>query len=223
MLLGAFVVETAVWVFATVVITLCVTRVYLNSLFGIVRGKAKGPAAPPRKLSRNFPFVTVLLPTYNENAVIDRLLTATTKMDYPNYELMVADDSTDRDAIKRLESWEKRGVTVVHRDARKGFKAGALNNALARCDARSEYLLLFDADYVPQPDTIWRFLERFEDKSVDAVQGYPEPTLNASKNFFTMSVSTSFSYYYLVDLPMRRTLGGFVPIGGSVFMIKGSV
>src|SRR5271157_3119626 len=183
MLLGAFVVETAVWVFATVVITLCVTRVYLNSLFGIVRGKAKGPAAPPRKLgnkrkvpaefskgpaapprklSRNFPFVTVLLPTYNENAVIDRLLTATTKMDYPNYELMVADDSTDRDAIKRLESWEKRGVTVVHRDARKGFKAGALNNALARCDARSEYLLLFDADYGPQPDTIWRFLERFE-------------------------------------------------------------
>ena len=224
MILSAFVVETAVWVFATVVITLCVTRVYLNSLFGIARGRAKSPPAPARRFGKNPPFVTVMLPTYNESSVIDRLLNAATKIDYPNYEIIVADDSTDGKALGRLDSWAKGGrVAVVHRAARSGFKAGALNNAMRHCDGRSEYVLLFDADYVPQPDIIWRFIERFGDKGVDAVQGYPEPSLNASKNLFTMSVSTAFSYYYLVDLPMRRSLGGFTPIGGSVFMVRSRV
>jgi cellulose synthase/poly-beta-1,6-N-acetylglucosamine synthase-like glycosyltransferase len=224
MLFDAFVVETAVWVFATVVISLCVTRVYLNSLFGLASGKSCESASPMRKPKGKAPFVTVMLPTYNENGVVDRLLGAATKLDYPNYEILVVDDSTDRKAIERLERWRRNSkVTIVHRDLREGFKAGAMNNALKRCDRRSEYLLLFDADYVPQPDIIWRFMERFDDYGVDAVQGYPEPSLNSSKNLFTMSVGTSFSYYYLVDLPMRRRLGGFIPLGGSVFMMRKGV
>lgn len=224
MFISAFVVETAVWVFATVVLTLCVTRLYFNSLFSIARGKAKADSSIPNKQSGNPPLVTVMLPTYNESAVMDRLLGAVTRIEYPNYRIVVADDSTDAKSAALLKRWDRIGkVTVVHRDTRNGFKAGAMNNATKRCDPRTKYLLLFDADYVPQPDIIWRFLERFDDASIDAVQGYPEPSLNASKNVFTMTASTSFAYYNLVDLPMRRMLGGFIPICGSVFMIKTDV
>ena len=41
------------------------------------------------------PFVTILLPMYNERNVVDRLLTACTSLDYPNYEVIVIDDSDD--------------------------------------------------------------------------------------------------------------------------------
>ena len=221
MLFDAFVVETAVWVFATVVITLCITRVYFTSFFSIAFGRAERAATFKRKWRGRPPFVTVMLPMYNEEKVIDRLLGAATKLDYPHYEILVADDSTDPKAIGRLERWNKDPrVSIIHRGSRKGFKAGAMNNALRHCDKRSEYLLIFDADYIPQPDIIWKFLDRFVDKGVDAVQGYPEPSLNSSKNLFTMSISTSFSYYYLVDLPMRRRLKGFLPVCGSAFMVK---
>lgn len=83
MLFDAFVVETAVWVFATVVITLCITRVYFNSFFSIAFGRAERAATFKRKWRGRPPFVTVMLPMYNEEKVIDRLLGAATKLDYP--------------------------------------------------------------------------------------------------------------------------------------------
>ena len=123
MLFDAFVVETAVWVFATVVITLCITRVYFNSFFSIAFGRAERAATFKRKWRGRPPFVTVMLPMYNEEKVIDRLLGAATKLDYPHYEILVADDSTDPKAIGRLERWNKDPrVSIIHRGSRKGFK-----------------------------------------------------------------------------------------------------
>ena len=58
--------------------------------------EAKKKAAPIPVLT-NFPSVTVQLPVYNEKYVIERLLDAVNKLDYPKdrLEIQVLDDSTD--------------------------------------------------------------------------------------------------------------------------------
>jgi len=227
MLFGTYLIETALWVFATLVITIWATRVYLHGAFALKLGKLKktsGEDVNEEKQSTQTPFVTIMLPTYNEYHVVDRILGAVTAMDYPRYEVIVADDSTDKSTMPRLIEWEKQGkIKLVHRDSRAGFKAGALNNAIKIANQQSEYVLVFDADYVPPPDTIWRMLRTFSNRQADVVQGYTEHSLNASKNILTRSVSISFTYYCLTDIATRNRLNGFVPIFGSAFMIKKGV
>ncbi|MDO8658754.1 MAG: helix-turn-helix domain-containing protein, partial [Candidatus Levybacteria bacterium] len=84
-------------------------------------------------LDRN-PFVSIHLSTYNDKRVINWLLTAATSMDYENYEVIVADDSTD-ETIDILKQWEKHPrVKIIHRENREGYKGGALKEALKQTD-----------------------------------------------------------------------------------------
>lgn len=167
------------------------------------------------------PFVTIILPTYNEPKVINRLLSACTSIDYTNYEIIVADDSTDEETLLKLKKWQKHPkVKIIHRDVRKGFKAGAINNALKYINPLTEYILIFDADYIPPRDIIKRMLIHFDNEEIAAVQGYTQHILNESKNYITKSVRLMFSYYCMTELPGRREINGFLPLMGSVFMIR---
>src|SRR5437762_9554726 len=152
------------------------------------------------------PFVSIHLALYNEKRVVDRLLEACTSFDYENYEVIVADDSTD-ETVEILKRWDDHPrVRVLHRETRKGFKGGALQEALGRMNPRTEYVLIFDADFVPPADAIWHFLDYFGrlgrrlDKGnhapsangvpvngdrLAAVQGYQWHMLNASENWVT--------------------------------------
>src|SRR3984893_18688986 len=103
------------------------------------------------------PRVTVQLPIFNEQFVIDRLLQAVCRLDYPRekLEIQVLDDSTDEtvDVARGLvEHYDAQGhpITYHHRSNRAGFKAGALHEGLK--SASGEFVAIFDADFVPPPD-----------------------------------------------------------------------
>src|SRR6266581_4222561 len=82
------------------------------------------------------PFVSVQLALYNEKRVVDRLLEACTSFDYENYEIIVVDDSAD-ETVELLKRWQDHPrVRVIHRSSRKGFKGGALQEALRRTERR---------------------------------------------------------------------------------------
>jgi 1,2-diacylglycerol 3-beta-glucosyltransferase len=107
------------------------------------------------------PFVSVHVAAYNEKRVIERLLTALSELEYPAYEVILVDDSTD-DSRLILDRWRDRpGFKILHRNSRQGYKGGALNEALKVMDPRTEYVVVFDADSVPFPDSIDRFLPHF--------------------------------------------------------------
>lgn len=215
-----YTIETGIWLAVTTIIMIWATRMYLHSIYASTFGKLKD-----RKPSRKgkAPMVTVFLPMYNEHNVVDRLMAAVTRIDYPNYEIIVADDSTDRLTMPVLSKWKNnKRVKIIHRDQRGGFKAGALNNAIKQANSKSQYFAIFDADYVPGPDTIWKMVDDFTNKDIAAVQGYTDQTINPDKNIYTKSVSTSFSLYSLVDVSARKRLNGFIPIFGTVFMIDRS-
>src|SRR5487761_936566 len=107
------------------------------------------------------PFVSVHVAAYNEMRVIERLLVALSQLEYPEYEVIVVDDSTD-DSKQILERWVNTPrFKILHRNSRAGYKGGALREALKVMDPRAEYVVIFDADSVPFPDALDRFIPHF--------------------------------------------------------------
>ena len=147
-------------------------RYYLTYLYLKNRKKHPKPAGNFEQLPR----VTVQLPIYNERYVIERLLDAVTKIDYPKelLEIQVLDDSTDETVMvaSRLASEYARAgcpISYHHRQNRKGFKAGALEAGLK--EANGEFIAVFDADFVPPPGIIREMVRYFTDPKVGVVQG----------------------------------------------------
>jgi cellulose synthase/poly-beta-1,6-N-acetylglucosamine synthase-like glycosyltransferase/DNA-directed RNA polymerase alpha subunit len=180
------------------------------------------------------PFVSIHLPLYNEKEVVDRLLTASTSLDYKNYEVIVADDSTDETTEILEQRWaEHPRVKISHRQDRSGFKGGALQVALQRMDPRTEFVIIFDADFIPPPDVITQFLayfysgngdsQRYADDQVAVVQGYQWHMLNANENWITRGIRVEFSGSYVIERPGQQLLGSMKMISGSVFMIRADV
>lgn len=169
-------------------------------------------------------FVSVLLPTYNEPRVVDRLLRACTSFNSPPYEVIVVDDSNDGVTAEKLEGWHDHPkVKVVHRPSRDGWKGGALNVGLDHTDPRSTHVLVFDADFVPPSDLVDRFLARFNNDGIAAVQGYQRHDLNAEENWITKGVRVWMNLYNMVELNGQQKLGLFTTLTGSVFMVRTDV
>src|SRR5690606_22306303 len=139
----------------------------LITLYLYWRHQGSDSPAPPYSPSA-LPPVTVQLPLYNEKFVIDSLIHSAANLQYPRerLEIQVLDDSTD-DTTARAEAlvahYRNQGVdiTLLHRTHRKGYKAGALSEGMAA--ARGEFVAVFDADFQPPPDFLYRTIPYFLD------------------------------------------------------------
>src|SRR3989440_4233757 len=129
---------------------------------------------PPGHFSE-LPRVTVQLPIFNEQFVVERLLEAICRLNYPldKLDIQVLDDSTDETvAVARglVEHYAGRGypITYHHRVNREGFKAGALAEGMKV--AQGEFITIFDADFVPPEDFLLRTIHHFTDPKIGMVQ-----------------------------------------------------
>jgi len=123
----------------------------------------------------NLPLVTIQLPLYNEQYVVSRLIDNIMLLRYPKdkIEFQILDDSTDETTeICRIkvEEWRAKGYDIHHirRTEREGYKAGALRDGLLL--AKGEFIAIFDADFLPTPDFLFRTLPEFRDTAVGVVQ-----------------------------------------------------
>jgi cellulose synthase/poly-beta-1,6-N-acetylglucosamine synthase-like glycosyltransferase len=181
------------------------------------RTRQASAASPPLQ---ELPPVTVQLPLYNEANVANRLIDAVAAFDYPRDKLLiqVLDDSTDLTVqlvAKKLTDLEARGFHVQHirRARRAGFKAGALEEGLRHC--HSEYLAIFDADFLPPPDFLRRALPRLlADPGIGIVQsrwGH----LNAEENSLTRAQRLSIDTHFVVEQAARNRSGWLIPFNGT--------
>ncbi len=127
------------------------------------------------KVCQETPRVTVQLPIYNEKNVAVRLINAVCELDYAMnaLDIQVLDDSTDQTRTKidsAVVYWQRRGrqISVIRRDNRNGFKAGALAAGLEF--ARGEFIAVFDADFIPTPHFLKRALREFTSAKIGMVQ-----------------------------------------------------
>src|SRR5437868_1065845 len=195
------------------------------------------------------PFVSIHVAAYNEKRVIERLLQALSQLEYPEYEVVLVDDSTD-DSVQILERWRTvPRFKILHRTSRAGYKGGALQEALKVMDPRTEYVVVFDADSVPFPDSIERLLplfyrvsdgtssKRFEAAfgradppsepgqirrrvEVAAVQSYQWHVLNKSESWLTEAVRAEYAGSYMIERPFQDAIGSLKMIAGTAYMIR---
>ena len=221
-------------------------RYYFATLVVILLGESAGRrlgALPPgsegpwnggwRPAAGSEPFVCVQIAAYNETKVIERLLEACSRFTYPNYEVILCDDSTDPAVLEILERWRDRpGFKILHRTVRTGFKGGALRGALAAMDPRTEYVLILDADALPFPDTIERFLPRFFERAGEgwrprertaAIQSYQWHVLNKDEGFITNGVRAEYAGSYMIERVLEQLTGGMRMIAGTAYMIRAGV
>ena len=198
------------------------------------------------------PFVSVHVAAYNEKRVIERLLSALDQLEYPEYEVVVVDDSND-ESVEILERWRNRPrFKILHRTGRSGYKGGALQEALRVTDPRAEYVVVFDADSVPFPDSIERLLPLFYRVSegassrrmeaafgraepppdqgrikrrmeVAAVQSYQWHVLNKSESWLTEAVRAEYAGSYMVERPFQDAVGSLKMVAGTAYMIRADV
>jgi cellulose synthase/poly-beta-1,6-N-acetylglucosamine synthase-like glycosyltransferase len=121
------------------------------------------------------PRLTIQLPIFNEQFVVERLLDAICRLDYPleKLDIQVLDDSTDETvAVARglVNHYAAKGFPIRyhHRSNREGFKAGALSEGLKT--AKGEFIAIFDADFVPPEDFLFRTIHHFTDPKIAMVQ-----------------------------------------------------
>jgi glycosyltransferase involved in cell wall biosynthesis len=104
--------------------------------------------------------VSVVIPTYNEQADIRGTIDAVLALSYPEKEIIVVDDSTDS-TPQILAEYASRGVRVIRRDARANGCCGARNVGMrAAC---GEVLVLLNADVVLEPDFLERIAVHYAD------------------------------------------------------------
>ena len=143
------------------------------SLYGFVglltlwlywRHRHNEPPRPP--LPPELPPVTIQLPIFNERYVVERLVDAAVALEYPRdkLQIQILDDSTDDTteiAAARVAHYRKQGIDIslLHRDNRQGYKAGALENGLSQ--ASGDFIAIFDADFRPQPDFLQQTIPHF--------------------------------------------------------------
>lgn len=165
------------------------------------------------------PLVTVQLPVYNELYVAERLIDSITKLRYPLHKLdiQVLDDSTDEtvDIIaQRIAYFQQRGINIQHirRPQRTGFKAGALAYGLTLSNA--EFVAIFDADFVPDPDFLLKTLPNFADSRVGIVQTRWEH-LNEDFSLITQLQAFGLNAHFTIEQSGRYAAQLFANFNGT--------
>lgn len=80
---------------------------------------------------------------YNGYNYIQRTIPPLFKFDYPNYEIIIADNGSEDESIKYLKSI--KNINIIH-SPRKGEKNYACNLAVSK--AKGKYVLLMDNDFI---------------------------------------------------------------------------
>jgi cellulose synthase/poly-beta-1,6-N-acetylglucosamine synthase-like glycosyltransferase len=209
-LLFAIYLLTSIWLFLNGLIQ-------LHLLWHYKRKKQGGIAV--RALPEQLPFVSIQVPVYNEKYVIRRLLSYLSQLDYPSnkMEIQVLDDSTDEtsDIINtQIDEMRKQGleITVLRRQDRKGFKAGALQYGMPFC--KGDLIAIFDADFTPDPQFLKDMVPYFTDPKVGLVQarwGH----LNREENYLTRIQTFLLDTHFSVEQTGRSNAGYFINFCGT--------
>ncbi len=139
------------------------------SMLNLYRHINKDDSQPQRQ--RNKPFVSILVPCYNEEKVLKASLESLIRLEYPSFEILVIDDGSSDDTYLMAKNMEfnygDKRLKAYTKD--NGGKANALNFGIEK--ARGELFLAVDADSKLSPESLDLMVAYFEDEKIAAVAG----------------------------------------------------
>ncbi|HEY1423842.1 MAG TPA: cellulose synthase family protein [Candidatus Acidoferrum sp.] len=175
------------------------------------------PSPPPE--TNTWPRVTVQLPIFNERYVIERLVEAVARFDYPHelLDVQVLDDSIDETREVARACVERHAamgmpISYIHRTNREGYKAGALENGLKT--SQGEFVAIFDADFIPEPDFLRRTVPYFQNPEIGMVQTR-WTYLNQDYSLLTQVETILLDGHFVVEHGARSRRGTFFNFNGT--------
>jgi cellulose synthase/poly-beta-1,6-N-acetylglucosamine synthase-like glycosyltransferase len=173
----------------------------------------------PTALFAELPRITVQLPIFNEQYVVERLLEAVCKLKYARgrLDIQILDDSTDETvavAQNLVERYAALGnpITYHHRTNRHGFKAGALAEGLKT--AKGEFVVIFDADFTPPEDFLLHTIHHFTDSTIGMVQTR-WTHINRNYSFLTQVEAMLLDGHFVLEHSGRARSGVFFNFNGT--------
>lgn len=166
----------------------------------------------------DLPFYTVLVPVYREAGIVNRVMEHLVALDYPSAKLEILilieedDDETWNAALLGAPPDFVHLVRIPH--ALPKTKPKACNVGLSF--ARGEYLVIYDAEDIPEPDQLKKALVAFRNGPenlvcVQAALNY----FNPNENWLTRMFTLEYSYWFDYILPGLQKLGLPIPLGGT--------
>ena len=203
--------------FITILVFMTLYTAYMQIAF---KHRVRSARKHPVQKNYNYtPYVSIMIPAHNEADVISDTLENISKIDYPNYEIIVIDDrSTDKtpEVLEKISnSYPKMKFFTREKNAFPG-KSAVLNDALKI--AKGDAILVFDADARVKPDFLKELIPALENEKVGAVQAR-KVIINREQNFLTrcqdneMALDTHFQVG-------RDAVKGAVELRGNGELIK---
>ena len=213
--------EVIGWLYTAVLAALAVYALHIMILIGLYfRHRHDPQPTPPTPAEAQLPVVTVQVPLRNERYVAGRVLQAVAALDWPRdrLELQILDDSDDETSLiveaecARLRE-QGRQVTLLHRTHPTGHKAGAL--AAGTQQAQGEFIVLFDADFCPEPDFLRRTLPHLlADPQLGMVQTRWSH-LNAEYSPITRAQALALDAHFAIEHIARNRSGLLMNFNGT--------
>ncbi|HSC48165.1 MAG TPA: glycosyltransferase, partial [Gammaproteobacteria bacterium] len=179
-----------------------------------LRRRAFEPAdAPPGDL----PMVSIHVPAYNEPPeMLKETLAALARLDYPRFEVLVIDNNTSDEAVWRPVEAEcrRRGARFrfFHVAPLAGFKAGALNYALARTAPEAEIVAVIDSDYLVAHDWLRDLVPLFGAPRIAIVQA-PQDYRDAGENAFKAMCHAEYRGFFYIGMITRNERNAIIQHG----------
>jgi biofilm PGA synthesis N-glycosyltransferase PgaC len=157
-----------------------------------------------------FPFVSIIVPVYNEEKVVKNSIKSLLELNYSNYEIIIVNDGSNdktKQVAESLVGFQKglRGdVKISLIDKPNGGKSSALNAGIKH--SKAEIVLCMDGDSQLSPDSIAIAVRHFTNPEIGAVAGNVK-VLNRRKLFTDLQ-----ALEYIEGLNMARSAQSFVKL-----------
>jgi len=170
------------------------------------------------------PMVSVHVPAYNEPPeMLKETLDALAKLDYPHYEVIVIDNNTKDPAVwQPVEAHcAKLGsrFRFFHVDPLSGFKAGALNFALARTAPEAEVVAVLDSDYTVGPNWLRDLTPQFSNPKIAIVQA-PQDYRDDRENLFKAMCYAEYRGFFYIGMVTRNERNAIIQHGTMTLVRK---
>lgn len=164
---------------------------------------------------KDWPFVSVVLPVFNEELVVAKTLDALRASDYPRLEVVAINDGSTDGTLEVLSNYATTWPQLRVLDQPNGGKSAASNHGIAQ--SRGDVVVTLDGDTVFEPQTIKMFARHFcaprRGKKVGAVAGHVK--VGNRRNLITAWQSLE----YLSGICVTRMAEGLM---GAISIVPGA-
>jgi len=171
------------------------------------------------------PQIAIQVPLFNETSVARRAIQHACAMVWPAHKLIIQilDDSTKQECRTHVDEevalHQSRGinVSVLRREDRRGFKAGALNDGMKQLPKDTKYVVIFDADFMPESSFLHETIGYLQADDLLAFVQTKWTYVNSDESLLSLVQLVNLNFHHYIEQTVRSYFGWFANFCGKCF------